>query len=393
MEKRNEYDILDLILILAKRRKIISIVLLVTSIIIVSVSFIIPEKWTSTCKIKPSNAESNNLQMTSALFGDFGSSFLGGNTDCFELISYMRTTDFSEDVIEKFNLITYFDIKDNDSLIIKEKAYNFLNEKLVKFFYNDETSEISIIVTTTDQFLSAKIANYYGFNIDFYNKQNRMTKGKEKRIFIESRTDEVRSKIDSLSNKLKEFQKTNNVIDINTQLTEYITYYSKLVSSKMEAEIELEIMSKRFDEPTFNQLNLKDKITSIDKKLLDLETGFSNEYPRYIVPIDSFPDLMMEYANLKIDLETQEKVYEFLYPQLESARIEELKDLPTIDIIQEAYPAGLRSSPKRARMCILVFLSSFIICSLLILFKELISEEKKVKFKKIIKLLNPFLKK
>jgi len=77
--------------------------------------------------------------------------------------------------------------------------------------------------------------------------------------------------------------------------------------------------------------------------------------------------LVHTYAELKTELAIQKKVYEFLYPQYESAKIEELKDLPTIEIIDRAVLAGMRSKPRRARLCIIAFIMAIISSSILII--------------------------
>ena len=70
-----------------------------------------------------------------------------------------------------------------------------------------------------------------------------------------------------------------------------------------------------------------------------------------------------------MNMEIQNKVYSYLYPQYEQAKIEEIKNLPTIEVIDKAVPSGLRSKPRRAMMCIITFfiaLSASILMSIII---------------------------
>ena len=64
-----------------------------------------------------------------------------------------------------------------------------------------------------------------------------------------------------------------------------------------------------------------------------------------------------------------------MFPQYEQAKIEEVKDLPTIEIIDKAVPAGKRSKPKRAKFCILSFFISLFLSSFFILIKQPFKEK------------------
>ncbi|OPL19888.1 MAG: hypothetical protein AVO35_00030 [Candidatus Aegiribacteria sp. MLS_C] len=68
--------------------------------------------------------------------------------------------------------------------------------------------------------------------------------------------------------------------------------------------------------------------------------------------LDSMPEMLREYENLAIDLETRRAIYLMLRQELESLKLEEAKDSPTLEVIVPAVPAALRSYPKRGRMVI-----------------------------------------
>jgi len=74
-----------------------------------------------------------------------------------------------------------------------------------------------------------------------------------------------------------------------------------------------------------------------------------------------------------MNLEIYQKVFEFLYPQYEAARLSELKDLPTIDILDQPRMAGRRESPKRSLICVVATLLGFVLAVLLALVKEALS--------------------
>lgn len=356
-----ETGLLDLLLILAKYKKFILITTIVVSVIAVIYSLIVPIYWTSTATILPTSEGSSKLSFDDSSLLSMGSSFISGSFQSFgiDVITILESRTFSEKIIKKFDLINYFKIDDLDSLIVMEKAVNQLTENVRKIYINDDSGLISISITTKDKYLSMNIANFYCEMLEKYNIETRMSQGKRKRVFIEKRLKEIENEIEELTVKFRDFQNNNKTINIDIQTEQIIRLYSNVVAEKITNDIELEYSKKYLekDSPIINKLIQKE--LAYEKKIRELELSDNNR-SSYILSIDNIPELSLKYAKLMLEIEIKSKVYEFLYPQYESAKIEEVKDLPTLEIIDKAIPAGLRTSPKRAKLCIMTFIVSLI---------------------------------
>ena len=75
--ENKQIDVLDILLILAKHKKFIIITTLIVSIIAVIYSLVIPEIWTSTATILPTQEQRSQLPFGSSSLLGLGSSFLG----------------------------------------------------------------------------------------------------------------------------------------------------------------------------------------------------------------------------------------------------------------------------------------------------------------------------
>jgi uncharacterized protein involved in exopolysaccharide biosynthesis len=106
------------------------------------------------------------------------------------------------------------------------------------------------------------------------------------------------------------------------------------------------------------------------QKVKDLEDSSQVLAPSYLLQIDKVPDLSMQLALLKMNLEIKKTVIEYMYPQYELAKLEELKDMPTFEVIDAPREAGMRSKPKRAILVIITTLAFFIISCVLALICE-----------------------
>ncbi len=393
--ENKQIDILDVLLILAKHKKFILLTTLIVSIIAIVYSLVVPFTWTSTATFMTLEYERNSFSLSSSSLFGLNSSLLGsGTNENQNLIAIMKSRNFSEDIIRKFNLIELLKIDFNDSLLSMEETVRKLNNEITKINFNEETGIISILITTKDKSLSAGIANYYLERLEEYNLKTRKTKRRQTRIFLEKRLKEEKSSIDSQSVALMQFSKDHHTISINEQTNAIISHYSDLVARKISSEIELELALKNYGLKSPIMNTLEDKISILQNKIDDLGNPTSSGESDYLLNLGSIPELKMQYSNLVLQLEIDSKVYKYLYSEYESAKIEEMKDLPSLEIIDNAIPAGKRTSPRRAVICILSFLIAFILSAGCMIILELIKQMNKDKnhADKITQIMKTFTK-
>jgi uncharacterized protein involved in exopolysaccharide biosynthesis len=65
------------------------------------------------------------------------------------------------------------------------------------------------------------------------------------------------------------------------------------------------------------------------------------------IPLGKVPTLAAEYARLLLAVKTQGQVLELLVQQHEQLKIEEAKNVPTIQVLDRAYPPIKKSKPAR----------------------------------------------
>ncbi|HOD17225.1 MAG TPA: Wzz/FepE/Etk N-terminal domain-containing protein [Candidatus Cloacimonadota bacterium] len=369
-------DFFDVLAIFAKHGKFILIFTLITAAAVVIFSLVTPQIWSSTATFFTIGDQNQSLPINLGELSSLASSFL--STQNFvngqNSIAIMNSRTFSEDVIRKFNLIPYFKIKEKDSLRAMDLALKKLSKKVVRMGLDDETGLITVRIETKKKELSKQIAEYYVQRLELYNQDYKLTQGKLNRQFLEKRVAEVRNQIDSLSFAMKNFQEKNRAIDIQTQMTSIITLYSDIISQQINNDIELEIAKNTYSQnsPVVKELEQKKRI--IQDKIKELEGSAAGLKPKYIIDIDNIPDVSLQYAQLMLNLEIQKKVFEFIYPQYEAARIEELKDMPTLEIVDHPREAGLRAKPKRALLCIVTTLIGFAVSLILALLDEILKK-------------------
>jgi len=371
MEKR-EFDFFELIRLIIRNRKFIIIFVAVVSVAAVIYSLVTPQIWRSTATFYVIGDQTSSLPFNIEGLSGLTAGLMGttNSQNAISAVIAMNSRQFSEKVIRHFNLIDYYKITTKDSLKAMDSALKMLHTKTMKIGSDPETGLVTVSADTKDKKLSRDIVNYYLQQLDIYNREEKITRGKMNREFLEARVNETRAEIDSLLLALKDFQQRHNAVDIEAQTSSLIKSYSDIIATKMSTDIELELARKNYAENSPIVLELKDRSEALAKQIRQLEAGKEPLKPRYLIDIGSLPDLATQYAQLKMNLEIKSKVYEFLYPQYEAAKLEELKDLPTLDILDTPREAGLRVKPKRAVMCIIAFALAVVVSIIIVLIKN-----------------------
>ncbi|MCK5763417.1 MAG: hypothetical protein KAH05_04795, partial [Clostridiales bacterium] len=355
--------------ILAKHKKFILWTLLVISILVVTYSLIVEELWTSqTDFIVQFNTNNSNIMssfMNLNVSNLFSSS--GGQS---ETISILSSRNFAEKIIDRFKLIDHYEIEEEDKYLVKELIYEIYLTELLEVSQDMETGIIKLRVKTKDRFLSAKIANSITDELERYNTYLRMTKGKQEREFLEKRLSELNDEILNLTEEISKFQQSNKVLSIDQQILPLIENYSSLISDYLQNDIKLKYSLAFLDSNNVLISELSFKQDEMLKKIREIEYGSTGIFD-YQLSLGEIPELYRQSSLYEAKIEVLKKTYSFIYPQLESAKLQELRDTPTIQIIDKAVPSGRRTWPRRGILCIVTFIISVIILCLIAILIEL----------------------
>ena len=378
---KNGLGLLDIMLVIAKRKYLVITICCLVAIAAIIYSLVVPQYWESKATLMPI-AESGGLSsLGGGIMDILGSGLL--QTDKYDMavdfIYIMQSRKFQEEVIRKFNLIPYYKIDEPDTLKAMELAVKQLSESTMQIFYDQKTYLVNIIAETKNKELSRQIVQYHLDSLNKYILHSKMSKGRQKREFLEKQVNNHLQTVDSLSTQIRDFQKTNRSIDITQQTQAQLELYSEIVSEYMQTEIEHSLALSQYSSDSPAVIALAEKMQLLKQKIKSLENSGSDLVPEYIVQIDKIPDLAMQYAQLMLNVEIEKKIIEYLYPQFELAKLEEVKDLPTFEVYDAPQLAGIRSKPKRALTVVLSTVAAFILSCVLALIVESLQGENKEK--------------
>ena len=343
-------------LVWQKKRLVLINTLLIT-VLSVIISLLLPNWYSSTAVIVTSGNSANNfLSMVSGLpIGDFGMSSL--NVDISTYIAILESRSVKENIIRKFDLINRY--KDKDI----EYARGTLSDN-TEITVSEEGTLI-LRVFDKDPIVARNMANQYLVLLDSINQQLGRDKGKSNRLFLGERLNQNKVDLKNAEINLKIFQQKHGVIDIPTQIMANIEEYAKIHAIKVETEIQQRINNQLLskDDPKLIQNELF--ISELNNKLQKVVNSGDNY--NVLLAFNDIPDLAMNYTRLIRELEIQNKILEIILPQYEQARLEENKNIPSIQII-DAPEISLNKAKPYRKIIVIMSLAMAIIMSILFIF-------------------------
>jgi len=112
---------------------------------------------------------------------------------------------------------------------------------------------------------------------------------------------------------------------------------------------------------------LNKKLEQLQEQYNKMELGSQD----YLLAFKEVPELGKELATLLREVKIQNEVYMLLQQQYYKEKIQENRDLPTVDVLDEAIPPLRKSSPKTVFSTITGGIFVFLAMSLLVVFGEM----------------------
>jgi len=349
--------------IVIKWRKMVIRNVIVVTVLAIIISLLLRPKFTATTTIlPPSNEEGALVGLTGILSSQaaFGASLsrlgfgLSRPSDLYAAI--LRSGRIRSEIINRFDLKKRFKAK------TMYDAFKALN-KITKINVTAE-GIIEVSVTHQDKYLATDMANGFIEELDKFNTQTRMTMGKRYRIFLENRLRQTAKELAEAEDSLKAFKERHRTVALDEEMKSAIEIIAKLKSEQVIREIQRGAFASADDENNPYILNLDQQIKAIEKQLSAIEFGVKtknrNEFGAgFSVPFSQLPQLSLELARLTRNFKVQEAIYELLTQNFEQAKLLELRDTPTVQILDVAAPPEKKSWPKRTLIVIFAFVLSF----------------------------------
>lgn len=343
--------------------------LFIVSILSMAMSLIMPKTYQAAAVLMPPSSENSASGLLSSLTSFPLGGLLSQSADeTTSFIAILKSRTVMEDVVRKFDLI---DLYESENI---EDAVLALNNNVMFTVEDEGTIRIAATVSTSwfhpdeeeevAKTLSANIANYFVEKLDMVGKRLKSQQASFRRQFIEKRYYQNIADMTVAEENLKEFQQKYKLIALPEQTSAAIEAAALIKGQILSNEVKLAVMATTLTpgHPEMEMVIKENDELKSQLNLMDHGAKKDHSIENMLFPTFSeVPDLGVKLLRLKRDVEIQNTLFGFMTQQYEEAKIQEAKDTPTVQVLDEAVSPIRKYRPRRMLLVVSIFLVTFLV--------------------------------
>lgn len=315
-------------------------------------TFLIPARYTSTIRLMPpDNPAESSLPMQLASmaeshgFGQMATDLMVPKSTSEVFVGILSSRTVQNQIIEQFDLKRVYGCRQ------MEDARRALASR-VEISIDRKNQFITINVTDSSPQRAAGVAKAYVDQLNSLVSELSTSSARRERLFLESRLAQVNQDLETAEKEFSQFASKNNAIDIGVQGKAMVEAAANLQGRLMFAQSELEGLRQIYGDSNFRVRAVKARIAELQSQLekfggknqtniLSTDSDAAAVYPS----IRKLPLLGVTYADLYRRTKVQEAVYEVLTQEYELAKVQEVRQIPTVTVLDPADVPEKRSFP------------------------------------------------
>ncbi len=364
MTEKSQPLFLQRVMTLVHWRRLILLNTVVVAVAAILVSLILPKSYRATASVFPPQDEGPLLgslpsvaSVAARALGQSrsGSSLFSSPSDLYAAI--LKSRSVGSEIVGRHNLLQEYKVPNVDDalqILATQRKVRVGSEGVV-----------SLSVVATDPEKAAAIANDFIELLDAKSRERRRSTAGSVRAFLERRVAETRDSLGVAERRLQEVQEQTGILVPEDQARALVESAVQIELGRRMREVELGMLRAQVGPTDPDRARLTREIDLLEAQLREIDRGTEPDTVAYRVPLAEFPGRAATYGRALRDLKIQEAVFELLTEQYETYRILELRDTPTLQILDSAVPPERRWRPIRWLICVIATGMAFLLsCAL-----------------------------
>jgi uncharacterized protein involved in exopolysaccharide biosynthesis len=349
--EKSKVDLLELLLIFAKRKHMIFGGTMIFVVLTAVISFVVTPVYEATSRLMPPQQSSSS--MAASLLGSLGGAtgmLLGsamGPSPSDLYVSLLQSQTVLDKIIARFDLIKLYDVD------TRQDAEKYILDKVLKAEVDSKSAIISISVDDVNASRSAEMANAFVEELTNLLERIAVTDESKRRVFFERELKKTHETLSQSEDDLKLFQEATGVLKMDDQASAVLQGIANLKAQIASKEVQVVVM-KTYASPQNPDLKKAlAEINAMKVELKKLEEKQEQMGVEPLIPTGQLPALGTEYIRKLRDFRYNEALYEVLVKQYEASRLEEAKDSAIVQVIDKALTPEKKDKPRRLLMIVL----------------------------------------
>jgi capsule polysaccharide export protein KpsE/RkpR len=341
------------------------------------VAFLIPRKFESSVSIMPPDSlNGSSVGMLAAMaakaspqLAAMAGNLLGTKSTGALFADLLHSRTVQDHIVERFHLQKVYWAK------YQEDARKQL-DKRTSIAEDRKSGVITLELTDSSPERARDMAQAYVEELNNLLAQVSTSSARRERIFIEQRLTAVKADLEDAEKQFSVFASKNTALDIKEQTKAMVTSAAELQGQLIAAQSQLRGLEQIYTENNVRVRSLHAQVGELERQLQKIGgtdaplTNDDKQQAELYPSIRKLPLLGVEWADLYRRAKIQETVYELLNQQYELARIQEAKEIPTVNVIDPANYPEKKSFPPRLLIIVLLTTMSVVGAATLLLLSE-----------------------
>jgi tyrosine-protein kinase Etk/Wzc len=365
-ESNDAVTLLDVLTLLAQRKRMIGLIVVLVVILGVIVALLWPIEFTAATTMLPpqqggsmASALTAQLSGLSSLSGMAGGSLgLKNPNDMFVALLKSRTVE--DGMIHRFGLMQEYH---KTRLVYARAAL----EKHVVIDGSGKDNLIHISFDDPDPNRAAELANGYVDEFRQLSEHLAITEAAQRRLFFEKQLEDAKNNLSNAEEQLKRMEQQTGVIQIDSQARALMEQGAALRAQIDAKEVEIRSLETFATDQNAQLVQAQQELASLRSQLQKLGGTEAGDDP-LLVPKGKVPEASLEYVRRLRDVKYYETIFDILARQYEFAKLDEAREGAMIQVVDVAVPPELRSQPKRGLIVVCSVFIGFILGILVAIF-------------------------
>jgi uncharacterized protein involved in exopolysaccharide biosynthesis len=342
-EKASGFDLVDVLLLVAKHRLLVVGLPVVVAIAAVVLSLLMPNIYTANARIVPPQQGSAGVAAALGSLGALASVAggpLAGRTPNDFYVALLQSRRVADSMIARFDLRQAY----HASTAMDTRAALAGATRIA----SGRDGLITIEVDDTDPKRAAVLANGYVDELYKLTQTLAVTEASQRRLFFEKQLENTKNQLAEAEISLKKTQETTGLIKLDDQGRAIIDAVARLQAQVATKEVQIAAMQAFATEQNSDFIMAQRELAGLRTQLANVERNHQLGRGNVLVPSGRIPEAGLEYMRKFRTVRYYETIFELLAKQFELAKIDEAKDTSLIQVLDRAVEPERKSGPKRS---------------------------------------------
>ena len=349
----DEVSLLDLLIVLAKHKRIVLGLPAIAAIVAAVISFLLPNIYTGTTRILPPQ---QSASAASALLSQLGGAVgglagvaggaLGIRSPNDLYVGMLKSRTVADNLIGRFDLNKVYDQK------LESSTRNTLQSNTTIAAGRDGI--ITIDVDEKDPKRAADLANAYVDELMKLTKVLAVTEASQRRLFFERQLLQVKDNLTAAEMAARQGLQKGGLAQVDAQGRSMIEVTARLRAQISAKEVQIGSMRTFAAEGNPELQRTQQELEALRRELARIE---GSSPIAAVGKGEASGSSGLDNLGRLRDVKYYEFLYELLAKQYELAKIDEAKDATVIQVMDQAIEPDRKSKPRRS---LIVLLSTFV---------------------------------